>query len=791
MKTNKITIILLIILAIFLTLAIYLYQLPVIYGTMFNIRNILLYVIALYVLGVATYVAYKKLNIKEEHQLPIKMIFSIFILVMMIAIGKLQMYYLETYVIPTHIATNYYDKYDNLIYQSVLPASDVDVSDMTYEIIDLEEALTFGVVEQTEEDERLSSVITVKYNVYSDLISYELESRYQTFKNDRYIYEGLKRKVTYTYDTSQVLMTHTYTIYQEESVNKDEIYQFDDYKETKIVYQMDLESYNINNTADLYEVEETIYNLSKYSFIDDEISSFHHIGDASKETLSFQSGKIVESINVDISDQALTFHENVLFGKGATNNFFSYSEDSVSTQSIDVSYITTESYPNHFSQSWNGGYKIDNNNQFDENKLEVLNGEIYYKDQDITTIHKNHDTYQTLNYYLKPNNLRGLDNIINDEFFGFASDEMFVSNDLASIHYALGYVDDDLSAINFKNPLFLIQNDYARLYQDVKRSAYDIKQDNRLLEGYQPYFRDADEDRVIDFMNSFDFESQIFYAYDRNSNGYEDYTFLNNILYQDKQVYRLFQAFGSLADDLEIDDSLLVREHGTVSRLTFSISHHDEILRYPLNIMYIEENISGGIVEPIEIDDYQYDMFEVADNGYFRLLYNANQDHIYSDTIISNINGVVDFDVTENVQFNAKKEFLGITMTLTAYGEEVVKVHRMDGANLEWFSNSFYYLYGDSIDQFEDQDMKYVIESVDMYDRNLFIHTTKKIDDQELSETIKLSVNNNYTYQVIDDDLSFTYTFSYDPELPNYLKLVIVDDLGAIRMNYYQLVFIE
>lgn len=87
--------------------------------------------------------------------------------------------------------------------------------------------------------------------------------------------------------------------------------------------------------------------------------------------------------------------------------------------------------------------------------------------------------------------------------------------------------------------------------------------------------------------------------------------------------------------------------------------------------------------------------------------------------------------------------------------------------------------------------MKYVIGSVDMYDRNLFIHTTKKIDDQELSETIKLSLSNNYTYQVIDDDLSFTYTFSYDPELPNYLKLIIVDDLGAIRMNYYQLTFIE
>lgn len=791
MKKNKITIILLMILAIFLALAIYLYQLPVIYGTMFNIRNILLYVIALYVLGVATYVAYKKLNIKEEHQLRIKMIFSIFVLVMMVAIGKLQMYYLETYVIPTHIATNYYDKYDHLIYQSVLPTSDVDVSDMTYEIIDLEEVLTFEVVEQTEEDERLSSVITVKYNVYSDLISYALESRYQTFKNDRYVYEGLKRKVTYTYDTSQVLMTHIYTIYQEESVNKDEIYQFDDYKETKIVYQMDLESSNINNTTDIYEVEETVYNLSKYSFIDDEISSFHHIGDASKETLSFQSGKIVESINADISDQALTYNEDVLFGKGSTNNFSIYSEDSVSTQSINVSYITTESYPYHFSQSWNGGYTIDNNNQFDENKLEVMNGEIYYKDQDITTIHKKHGTYQTLNYYLKPKNQRGIVNVINDEFFGFASDDMFVSNDIVSIHYALGYMDEDLSAINFKNPLFLIQNDYARFYQDVKRSAYDIKQENKLLEGFQPFFREADEDRVIDFMNTFDFESQIFYAYDRNSTGYEDYAFLKNILFQDKQVYALFQAFGSLVDGLEIDDSLFVREHGTVSRLTFSIPYDDEILRYPLNIMYIEEVIQGGIVEPIEIEDYQYGMFEVADNGYFRLLYNSNQDHIYSDTIISNINGVVDFDVTENVQFNAKEEFLGVTMTLTAYGEEVVKVHRMDGANLEWYSKSFYYLYGDSIDQFEDQDMKYVIGSVDMYDRNLFIHTTKKIDDQELSETIKLSLSNNYTYQVIDDGLSFTYTFSYDPELPNYLKLIIVDDLGAIRMNYYQLTFIE
>lgn len=785
---NKKYIAMLSILVVLVITDVFLYQIPVIYGVIFNARNILLYLTIGYALCIISYYTYEKLNIKENYQLRVKTYFYGFILLFMALLGVVQINYLENHVIPEEMGCKYYDKYNNLIYESILQDGCPSLDQLEYQIDDLKETLSFTVRETEDNSGRNETLVTsviVTYNVYTDLIGYHLESRYEKVEDGIYTYEGLLRDSMYEYSYYNITYTNSFVVYQEISNDSITTIDFQDYPTIKTIYEMSITGHDSEESL-LYTTETTDYSLYKSIDINGEINSYFKIADGSKEEMEFLDGDYTTSYQMVINDYVVQYQEGELQGVGAENRFYLVDDSGSTTENYTIANKTMISTVSSFGSGKYGGYSFDLDNAFDDDKTYSLNQEEYYIEDDLTAILSGNEEFSKIVYY---NTDRSLANRCMYQNGFCEQDEMFLLSDTTELNaITSNSYHQDSTAVNFHNPLFLIQNDYYRLYSSDKVSPLDIYQTNKLLSGFVDVSRIAEPTRAMAFLESYDFDSLLLYGYQVTTNKV-DLSLLLDILYQDPELYELFLSLLNNDITIQVENAGIVKTDQAMNTLTVTVSTVSDQITIPIHFMYIVSDTGSFSGDMLDIDGFRVALMDTASNGYFRIIYNEIGTNVFWANITGTLVGETSFDLTDTLTLHAEREYLGITMTLISNNQVVTEVHLFDDQYYQSGESSYYSILASTMDYYNYGDYRYELENYAIYDQNLFlnVYVIESDSGDETYIPIILSDENNYTETIDVVELPYSYTYVYEPDYPNVLKVMITNDLGETQILYYNL----
>ena len=744
MKNRILNISYIVIFVLLVSSVIWLFQFPQIEGVMFNTRNILIYITVAYTVILVSLktLKYTTNKVKDNHRLYLKIGVYLFILVSLVSIGRGQIYYLDAYVIPDQVGCKYYDKYDNLVYETVFYTECPEI-ELSYEIIHGRELLTFDV-EEKEDNKNLYTSVWFFYDIYGRTREFNIKSYYENYEDGTHYYEGLKREVIYNYDLLEVTMEHSFTTFYEESNTELDLNDFDfnDYEETTIKYRMIKNGYS-EEIREQYTVKNQSFALFKYMYVDGSLNSYDEIGQGTERI----NGDYGVDYRFRLTDSVKTLSNEHLFGNGVDARYIgskSYSEHTTGLYDESISIFSTYMGSNDTGLDYGSEsiYSVYSDINLFVSEIRKEGNSSYYTKENQTSILSNEENHKVVKYY----DLVSMDtdfytcdaNIRNENCRNY---NMFYDSEATGLNqiFSTDYISE-YPMINVYNPLFKLSNDYLMFYTTTYRSPLDIEQDNKLLTGFVRYYQEVDQERALEFLKSYPLNDETFYYYEREHYiGSDDFDTLLRFLYQDKELYEIVRHLYGYKIDINFDDIVTTDGQETLLKMNLYELQGDneriDVFEENINFHYVGYTSNSDI---LDIGRYRIADFYVANDGYFRLIYNDDGSNYIANHFTSNIEAPLELELEDNLKAIFYKEHVGVTYELYE-GETLIQTkHKMDELYQSNGDRYFYRLIHNNIYWDNYGDFSFSIRNIYLFDNNVWIDL--EVIDNDTQQGTKYTV---------------------------------------------------